>query len=87
VWRIRFAVDPSLVAEAINQSDRDVAWSAVLQDNDVFIIAAESDASLALWEAQPLDVVAAALASAPYVRKGISRTGPLRCNPPRFRGN
>jgi hypothetical protein len=87
VWRIRFAVDPSLVAEAINQSDRDVAWSAVLQDNDVFIIAAESDASLALWEAQPLDVVATALTSVPDVRKKISRAGPLRCNPPRFRGN
>ncbi len=83
VWRIRFAVDPSFVVDAINQSGRDVAWSAVAQDKDVFIIAAESDASLALWEAQPLDVVAAAIAAVPDVRKGISGPGPLRCNPPR----
>jgi len=87
VWRIRFAVDPSFVADAINQSGRDVAWSAVAQDNDVFIIAAESDASLAVWEAQPLDMMAAAVAAAPDVRKGISGIGPLRCNPPRFRAN
>ncbi|MCZ6806809.1 MAG: hypothetical protein O7F08_07640 [Deltaproteobacteria bacterium] len=84
VWRIRFAEDPSFMVDAINESDRDVAWSAVAQGNDVFIIAAESDASLALWEAQPLDVVASVLASVPDVRKGISGTGPLRCNPPRF---
>ncbi|MDH3728988.1 MAG: hypothetical protein OER77_15765, partial [Myxococcales bacterium] len=87
VWRIRFAVDPSFVVDAINQSGRNVAWSAVAQDNDVFIIAAESDGSLALWEAQPLDVVAAVLASVPDVRKGISGVGPLRCNPPRFFAN
>jgi len=87
VWRIRFAVDPSSVVDAINQSGRNVAWSAVAQDNDVFIIAAESDGSLALWEAQPLDVVAAVLASVPDVRKGISGVGPLRCNPPRLHVN
>lgn len=84
VWRIRFAVDPSFMVDAVNQSDRDVAWSAVADGKDVFIIAAESDASLALWEVQPLDIVAAALASVPDVRKGISGSGPLRCNPPRI---
>jgi hypothetical protein len=85
VWRIRFAVDPTGVVDAINQSGRDVAWSAVAQDRDVFIIAAESDASLAVWEAQPLEVVAAVVASVPDVRKGILGLGPLRCNPPRIR--
>ena len=84
VWRIRFAEDPSFMVDAVNQSDRDVDWSAVADGNDVFIIAAESDASLALWEVQPLDIVAAALASVPDVRKGISGTGPLHCNPPRI---
>jgi len=85
VWRIRFAEDPSFIVDAVNQSARDVAWSAVAEGNDVFIVAAESDASLALWEAQPLDVVASVLAAVPDVRKGISGTGPLRCNPPRFK--
>jgi hypothetical protein len=86
VWRIRFVEDPSFIVDAINQSTRDVAWSAVAEGNDLFIVAAESDASLAVWEAQPLDVVASVLAPVPDVRKkGISGTGPIRCNPPRFR--
>lgn len=82
VWRIRFVGDPSFIVDAINQSTRDVDWSAIADGNDIFIVAAESDASLALWEAQPIDVVASVLASVPDVRKGLAGTGPLRCNPP-----
>lgn len=85
VWRVRFSEDPSFIVDAINQSTRDVDWSAAAEGNDVFIVAAESDASLALWEAQPLDVVASVLTPVPDARKGIPGTGPIRCNPPRFR--
>ena len=82
VWRIRLNADPTSVVDAINQSGREVAWSAFSMNNDVFILAAESDALLAVWEAQPVDVLRAELDAVPDLRKRLSTAGPLRCSPP-----
>ena len=59
-----------------------LAWSAFSMNNDVFILAAESDALLAVWEAQPVDVLRAELDAVPDLRKRLSTAGPLRCSPP-----
>ncbi len=82
VWRVRFEGDPSFFADAVNGSFRDVAWSAVVEGNDVYVIAAETNEALALWEAQPRDVVAAALASVGDIRKSARSGPPERCSPP-----
>ncbi|MEM7435933.1 MAG: hypothetical protein AAF436_12330 [Myxococcota bacterium] len=82
VWRIRFAADASFMEEAIAQSPRDVFWSAVVDGEDSFVIAAESDAALATWEAQPAEVVSAMVDTVPNARKSAELKLPFGCTPP-----
>lgn len=57
VWRVRFA--DAAGAEAfdgqVNGAEGDIASSAVLFGDDVYLFAAETGESLAAWAAQPLD--------------------------------
>ncbi|MEM7137005.1 MAG: hypothetical protein AAF500_10525 [Myxococcota bacterium] len=82
VWRIRFATDASFMEDAIAQSLRDVFWSAVVDGDESFVIAAESDAALATWEAQPANVVSAMVDTVPNARKGAQLKLPFGCTPP-----
>jgi len=72
VWRVRFnhALNAGILRDEVNADNRDLAWSAVLYEQDVFIVAAESDETLLAWAAQPLDVVAASLVSKGERRRG-----------------
>ena len=58
VWHVRFnhVLNASILRDQVNADSRDVAWSAVLYEQDVFVVAAESDETLLAWAAQPLDV-------------------------------
>jgi hypothetical protein len=71
-WRVRFgdALTASVLHDQVNADVREVAWSAVLNENDVFVFAAETDDMLLAWAAQPLDVMTASL-----VPKGTRRGG------------
>jgi len=71
-WRVRFdhPFYASLVRAQVNADDRDVAWSAVLYEEDVFVFAAETDETLLAWALQPLDVMTASI-----VPKGERRGG------------
>lgn len=82
VWRVRFNRDASFLADAIEQSPRDVFWTTVVDGNEAYVIAAESDAALATWEAQPLGTVAALVAAAPDVRKSAELRLPRGCVAP-----
>jgi hypothetical protein len=72
VWRVRFddASTAGILADEVNGDMRDVAWSAVLHEDDAFVFAAESEETLLAWAGQPLDSPAAVLAS-----KGARRAG------------
>jgi hypothetical protein len=71
-WRVRFddALNAGILRDEVNDDAREVAWSAVLYEDDVFVFAAESDETLLAWAAQPLDSVEASL-----VPKGARRGG------------
>jgi hypothetical protein len=71
-WRVRFddSLNASIVRDQVNADNREVAWSAVLYEDDVFVFAAESDETLLAWAAQPLDSMTASL-----VPKGERRRG------------
>jgi len=71
-WRVRFddALNAGVLRDRVNADSRDVAWSAVLHEGDVFVFAAETDETLLAWVAQPLDSMAASL-----VPKGERRGG------------
>ena len=62
-WRVRFAdsLNAGILRDRVNADTREVAWSAVLHEQDVFVFAAESDEALLAWVAQPLDVMTASL--------------------------
>lgn len=82
VWRIRFDGDASFVADAVTETPRDVLWTTVVDGNDAYVIAAESEEALATWEAQPVEIVAALVASAPDVRKSAGARLPGGCVAP-----
>jgi hypothetical protein len=71
-WRVRFddALKAGILRDLVNADSREVAWLAVLYEDDVFVFAAESDETLLAWAAQPLDSVEASL-----VPKGARRGG------------
>jgi hypothetical protein len=71
-WRVRFdhAFNAGILGAEVNADVREVAWSAVLHEKDVFVFAAESNETLLAWAAQPLDVTTASL-----VPKGERRRG------------
>ena len=85
VWRLRLADDAAFVADAIAQTPRDVFWSTVVEGNEAYVIAAESDAALATWEAQPVEMVAAFVDSVPNARKSVTLRLPEGCVAPRAR--
>ena len=62
-WRVRFddSLNAGILRDRVNADTREVAWSAVLHERDVFVFAAESDEALLAWVAQPLDVMTASL--------------------------
>ncbi|MFW2389491.1 MAG: hypothetical protein ACN4G0_14215 [Polyangiales bacterium] len=64
VWRVRFdqALNASVLADEVNSDPRDVAWSAVLFEDDAYVFAAENEQTLLAWADQPLDSPAAVLA-------------------------
>lgn len=64
VWRVRFdhALNASVLADEVNSDVRDVAWSAVLYEDDAYVFAAENEQALLAWAEQPLDSPAAVLA-------------------------
>ena len=57
VWRMSFDATayPTIVQDAVANSPRPVSWHALVEDNDVFVIASQNDEALAMWTAQPLD--------------------------------
>ncbi len=63
VWRVRFTypLDALVLATEVNEDEREVAWSAVRSDRDVFVFAAENEPALVAWAAQPLDVIEASV--------------------------
>ena len=72
VWRVRFE-DPlsaTAVHDQVNADLREVAWSAVLYEDDVFVVAAESDETLLAWAEQPLDSMTASLVPKRARRRG-----------------
>jgi hypothetical protein len=71
-WRVRFddSVNASIVRDQVNADNRDVASSAVLYEDDVFVFAAESDETLLAWAAQPLDWMTASLVPKSERRRG-----------------
>jgi len=71
-WRVRFddALNAGILRDQVNGDTREVAWSAVLYEEDVFVFAAESDEALLAWAMQPLDSMEASV-----VPKGARRGG------------
>lgn len=71
-WRVRFdnALTASVLRDQVNAHADEVTWSAVLQENDVFVFAAESSDTLVAWAAQPLDVTTASIVSKSTRRRG-----------------
>jgi hypothetical protein len=61
VWRVRFgdAAGAEALDGQVNGADGDVARSAVVFGDDVYVFAAETGESLAAWAAQPLDQMTA----------------------------
>ncbi len=61
VWRVRFEESASMVRDAINAETEGRTQTAVLFEQDVFVLAAESQQALLAWADQPLDTMTAAL--------------------------
>lgn len=63
VWRVRFEHPwvATILRDEVSSDARDVPWSAVLYEDDVFVFAAESNDMLLAWAEQPLDVITASL--------------------------
>ncbi|MGB9340432.1 MAG: hypothetical protein WCB63_14375 [Polyangiales bacterium] len=73
VWRVRFDEAASVVRDAVNADQEGRAQTAVLYEDDVFVLAAESGPSLLAWAEQPLDSMTAAL----VLKNGQRRGGPV----------
>jgi hypothetical protein len=71
-WRVRFddSLNATILRDRVNAETGDVARSAVLYEDDVFVFAAETDEALLAWVTQPLDSMEASLVS-----KGERRGG------------
>jgi hypothetical protein len=71
-WRVRFdhVLNASILRDQVNADPREVAWSAVLHEEDTFVFAAETGETLLAWAAQPLDVMAASLVPKSGRRRG-----------------
>ena len=61
VWRVRFEESASMVRDAINAETEGRVQTAVLFEQDVFVLAAENEQALLAWADQPLDTMTAAL--------------------------
>ncbi len=61
VWRVRFEESASMVRDAINAETEGRTQTAVLFEEDVFVLAAETDQALLAWADRPLDTMTAAL--------------------------
>jgi hypothetical protein len=61
VWRVRFEESASMVRDAINDQTEGRVQTAVVFEQDVFVLAAESEQALLAWADQPLDTMTAAL--------------------------
>ncbi len=70
VWRVRFEESASMVRDAINAETEGRTQTAVLFEQDVFVLAAESDQALLAWANQPLDTMTAALVLKDGQRQG-----------------
>ncbi len=70
VWRVRFEESASMVRDAINAESEGRVQTAVLFEQDVFVLAAESDQALLAWADQPLDTMTAALVLKDGRRRG-----------------
>ena len=70
VWRVRFEESASMVRDAINAETEGRTQTAVLFEQDVFVLAAESDQALLAWADQPLDTMTAALVLKDGQRQG-----------------
>jgi len=70
VWRVRFEESASMVRDAINAETEGRTQTAVLFEQDVFVLAAESDQALLAWADQPLDSMTAALVLKDGRRRG-----------------
>lgn len=72
VWRVRLngPSPASFLAEELNANAGERRQSAVVYENDVFVLAAESDEALLAWAEQPLDSTMAG-----RVLKGAGRRG------------
>jgi hypothetical protein len=72
VWRVRFEHPwvATILRDEVSSDTRDVAWSAVLYEGDVFVFSAESNETLLAWAEQPLDSISASL-----IPKGERRGG------------
>lgn len=73
VWRARFDDAASIVRDLVNAETDGLAQTAVLYEDDVFVLAAESDESLLAWAERPIDSMPAAL----VLKDGSSRGGPI----------
>lgn len=73
VWRARFDEAASLVRDLVNADTGGRAQTAVVFEEDVFVLAAESNESLLAWAEQPIDSMPAAL----VLKDGRRRGGPV----------
>ena len=71
VWRVHFDETASLVRDRINAETEGLAQTAILYEDDVFVLAAESGESLLAWAERPLDSMPAAL----VLKDGHRRSG------------
>lgn len=71
-WRVRFdhVLNAGILRDQVNADPREVAWSAVLYEEDAFVFAAETNDTLLAWAAQPLDVMEASLVPKSGRRRG-----------------
>jgi len=73
VWRVRFDEAASTVRDLVNANAAERSQTAVLYEEDVFVLAAESNESLLAWAERPLDSMPAAL----VLKDGRRRGGPV----------
>ena len=70
VWRVHFDQTASLVRDRINADTEGRAQTAVVYEDDVFVLAAESSESLLAWAERPLDSMPASLVLKDGRRRG-----------------
>ncbi len=80
VWRVRFdhPLNATVLTDEVNEDGREVAWSAVRSERDVYVFAAESEPSLVAWAAQPLDEMDASVVLKAS-RRGGGAVSPGNC--------